>query len=332
MESHPLSASIEDLQQIADSARALWDITQNTKATLINVSENATFRIEDRGRPRAILRVHRQNYHSKRAIECELAWMDALAKQTSLKIPKHFKGRNGDAVQTLHIDGNKAPRHLVLFEFFEGDEPNATSNLTGFFEHLGSIAAQTHIHAQQWSLPQDFERLTWDEGAIFGPDPIWGLWRNAPGVTASINSVLKKTERLITNRLMAYGKSSDRFGLIHGDMRLANLLVGKDQTCLIDFDDCGFGWFMYDFAAAISFIEDSPQIPHLKTAWLKGYRSLKHLSAEDAAELDTFVMLRRMALLAWIGSHIDAPEPQALASEFAINTGKLAQNYLANFT
>ena len=108
-------------------------------------------------------------------------------------------------------------------------------------------------------------------------------------------------------------------------MRLANLLVGLDQTRLIDFDDCGWGWFMYDFAAAISFIEDDPRIPSLKNAWVKGYRSVRELSNEQEAEIDTFVMLRRMSLLAWIGSHIEAPEPQELAPGFASTTAKLGQ-------
>ena len=39
------------------------------------------------------------------------------------------------------------------------------------------------------------------------------------------------------------------------------------------------------------------------------YRSVHPLSEEDEAEIDTFIMLRRMALLAWISSHIEAPEP-----------------------
>ena len=111
-------------------------------------------------------------------------------------------------------------------------------------------------------------------------------------------------------------------------MRLANLLVDDAGTRLIDFDDCGFGWLMYDFAAAISFIEDDPRIPEFKAAWLRGYRSERALDAEDEAEIDTFVMLRRMALLAWIGSHIEAPEPQALAPDFAANTAWLGRNWL----
>ncbi|MEM1342620.1 MAG: phosphotransferase, partial [Pseudomonadota bacterium] len=120
----------------------------------------------------------------------------------------------------------------------------------------------------------------------------------------------------------------DRFGLIHADMRLANILTAQDRPWLIDFDDCGFGWLMYDFAAAISFIEDDPRIPALKAAWLAGYQTQRPLSPADLAEIDTLIMLRRMALLAWIGSHIEAPEPQVLAPGFARTTAHLGQAWL----
>lgn len=113
-------------------------------------------------------------------------------------------------------------------------------------------------------------------------------------------------------------------------MRLANLLVHRNETRLIDFDDCGFGWLMYDFAAAISFIEDDPRISDLKSAWLHGYQTVRHLSFEDIDEVGTFVMLRRIALLAWIGSHIDAPEPQSLAPGFAEVTAQLGKMWLEN--
>jgi len=43
-------------------------------------------------------------------------------------------------------------------------------------------------------------------------------------------------------------------------------------------------------------------------------------------------MLRRMALLAWIGSHIEAPEPQALAPGFAATTARLGQAWLDRLT
>ena len=67
-------------------------------------------------------------------------------------------------------------------------------------------------------------------------------------------------------------------------MRLANLLVDQNGIRVIDFDDCGYGWFMYDFAATISFIEDDPRILEFKSAWLEGYLTQRRLSAEDIHE------------------------------------------------
>jgi Ser/Thr protein kinase RdoA (MazF antagonist) len=148
-------------------------------------------------------------------------------------------------------------------------------------------------------------------------------------VDSFVRAVLEKVETVVSTRLAAFGKSPDRYNLIHADMRLANLLVNAAGIRVIDFDDCGWGWFMYDFAAAISFIEDDPQVAALKAAWLRGYQSVRKLTDADVYEIDTFIMLRRMALLDWIGSHIEAPEPQALAPGFAATTAALGEKYLA---
>ena len=111
-------------------------------------------------------------------------------------------------------------------------------------------------------------------------------------------------------------------------MRLANLLVDADRVTLIDFDDCGFGWFMYDFAAAISFHEDDPRAAEWRARWLAAYEAVRPLTLADRAVLDAMVLLRRMALLAWIGSHHETELARAHAADFAAGTAKLAANYL----
>ena len=54
---------------------------------------------------------------------------------------------------------------------------------------------------------------------------------------------------------------------------------------------------------------------------------MRDLSAADEAEIDTFVMLRRMALLAWIGSHREVEIAGELAPVFAEGTASLAESY-----
>jgi len=324
----PLEELLKHLQRLAENALSLWELPAGASVRLINVSENATYLVEAPGGYKAVLRVHRENYHPRRAIECELAWIDALSAGEVVTTPGYFLGRDGDVIQQTGIDGLDAERFLVLFNFVEGNAPDESGDMSGGFEELGAIAARCHGHVLAWAKPEPFERLTWDVDAVFGETPTWGDWRDAPEVDADVRLTLEKVEATIRQRLESYGKAPQRYNLIHADMRLANLLVDDSGTRLIDFDDCGLGWFMYDFAASISFIEDDPRIPDLKAAWLRGYRSVRNLSAEDEAEIETFIMLRRMALLAWIGSHIEAPEPQELAPGFAATTARLGQAYL----
>jgi len=315
------------LERLANRSLTLWHVPAGATARLINVSENTTFLVEAPGY-RSVLRVHRQDYHSRKAIECELAWADSLNDEGGVTTPGVFPGRDGQRIQSGIVPGLPARRFMVLFHFVDGVEPDPDDDPTGHFRELGAIAARTHLHSISWPRPPGFERLIWDADAVFGPDPTWGNWRDAPGVDSEIRNVLERVETKVKTRLLAFGKDPGRFGLIHADMRLANLLVDDTGTRLIDFDDCGFGWYLYDFAAAISFIEDNPRVPAMRAAWVEGYRQVRALSDGDAQEIDTFVMLRRLALLAWIGSHIEAPEPRALAPGFARITARLGQDYL----
>ncbi len=68
---------------------------------------------------------------------------------------------------------------------------------------------------------------------------------------------------------------------------------------------------------ALVLSKNDPRIPTFKAAWVRGYRLVRGLSVEDEAEIETFIMFRRMALLVRIGSHIQAPEPQQTAPKFA---------------
>ncbi|MCQ0092277.1 aminoglycoside phosphotransferase [Roseovarius sp. M141] len=325
----PLAELLTHLDRLAQQSLALWEMPPNARARLINVSENATYLVEADGGYKSVLRIHREQYHTRRAIECELAWITALKEAKAVVTPDAYSGKDGEIIQEARIDGLENPRFMVLFEFVEGVQPDEAGDLEGPFEELGEIAALTHEQSKLWPRPANFERLVWNVDTVFGDTPNWGNWRDAPNVTPEIATVLEAVEVRIRARLDAFGAGKDRYGLIHADMRLANLLTGPGGTRLIDFDDCGFGWFLYDFATGISFMEDDPRVPALKAAWVRGYEKMRPLSDVEKAEIDTFVMLRRMALLAWIGSHIEAPEPQAMAADFARVTAELGADWLA---
>jgi Ser/Thr protein kinase RdoA (MazF antagonist) len=114
-------------------------------------------------------------------------------------------------------------------------------------------------------------------------------------------------------------------------MRLANLLMDGSTVKVIDFDDCGFSWLLYDCATTVSFFEHTLEVPELLKAWVRGYRRIGTLSAEDENEIPTFVMLRRLLLVAWIGSHSETELAQSMGVAYTRESIPLCESYLSRF-
>lgn len=296
----------------------LWRETVGGRATLINLSENHTYRI-DAPAGRTVLRVHRPGYQTADSIESEMAWLEALRRDTDLPVVRPLPGVDGRLVQRM------GDRHAVLFAFEPGREPAEGS--VALFHTIGAFAAQAHLHVAGWQRPPGFSRPEWTAETMLQPDGLWGDWRKAPGVAPVRADLDALTDRLHAD-LAAYGRSPDRFGLIHADMRLANLLVDGAQTRLLDFDDSGFGWFMYDLGSALSFIDLGENAPALRAAWLEGYTAIRQLTADDLAITDAMILLRRMVLLAWIGTHGETQLAQAHAASFAADTARAGRAWL----
>jgi len=115
-------------------------------------------------------------------------------------------------------------------------------------------------------------------------------------------------------------------------MRLANLLVDGTTVKVIDFDDCGFGWRLYDCATAVSFFEHKTEVPKLINAWVRGYRRRLALTDEEELEIPTFVMLRRLVLVAWIGSHAETDLAKSMGEQYTNDTGSLCDAFLTRLS
>src|SRR6476620_10996645 len=124
MESLSHQDHLQALQVIADTAVARYDLPSGVKASLWNLSENATSRVDDPASGRRwALRVHREGYHSHNAIASELAWLMALRDDDAVITPTPIRGRDGHLIQTVATAVFASPRYVVLFAWESGVEP-----------------------------------------------------------------------------------------------------------------------------------------------------------------------------------------------------------------
>ena len=320
------------LLELAEAATKLYALPEGVSVKLINLSENATYKVEAADGRCWALRIHRDGYHSKAAVASELAWLMDLRASCVVTTPAPVAGRDGEIIQQLGHRRMPRPRNIVLFEWETGAEPGIGEDLSQPFEVLGEVTARMHLHTKAWKRPSWFTRLTWDFETSLGDDkPHWGRWRDGMGVDDERAKLFGRTVDLVGKRLEAYGKGAERFGLIHCDLRLANLLIDGKEVKVIDFDDCGFGWYMYDAATPVSFYEHEPQVPGLIESWKAGFRRVMPLSKQDEAEIPTFVMLRRLLLVAWIGSHQETDLAKSMGLPYTEGTMGLCEGYLRGF-
>jgi Ser/Thr protein kinase RdoA (MazF antagonist) len=317
---------VAELELMVARGLSRWGLTAATAIRLLNVSENATFALTDPVDARQlIVRVHRIGYCTAQEIRSELAWINALRSAAVIETAAPIAGSDGELVQNFQSPSGRPSRYAVAFERLPGREPDAGVDTVRWFERLGELSARMHAHARSWTLPPGFCRRRWDLDAMVGAKGYWGPWRAAIGLDAAGIEILEQALIHIRSRIERFGTGPQRFGLIHADLRLANLLVCESHLRIIDFDDCGFSWFLYDFASAVSFIEHEPIVPDLLQAWVMGYRRIAPLSAQELEEIPTFVVLRRIVLMAWLASHAEIPFARQFGAAYTAGTVALAQ-------
>ncbi len=317
------------LDTLARQSFPLYGLPATTQIRLLNISENATYLLTPPAGPPRVLRIHRPKYHTPSAIDAELAWIESLLHDGVVKTAPPVPKLDGRLIGTLQVPELPVPRHCVMFEFVEGKEPDETDRAAAF-TMLGEITARLHRHSRAWPAARELPRFRWDFDAMHGERRLWGRWEDGLGMTPARETLFCEACAVLREKLDAYGTGPERFGLVHADLRAANLLLTPSrEICVIDFDDSGQSWFLYDLASALSFIETAPDVPQLIDCWIAGYERIAPLTPADRAMIPTFILLRRLLLVAWIGSHRTTAQAQAMGPAYTEETEALVRRYLA---
>lgn len=328
-------AAFKQYDHIAEKALLNYEIEPDAIIHPLNYSENMVYLIEEIKRKRRfILRVGKPDYHHDGEVEAELSWMNILKRETTVEIPDVIPGIDDSDVQKIYNSDRTDIYYCVMFTFLTGRSlEDDIDCLPAYFEKIGEITAQFHnINGKRRIVQERFNRPVWNFETTLGTEPKWGRWQDGPEVTSQRKALFQRVSELIHKRLDIFGQSDDSFGLIHADLRTVNLLSENQNLKVIDFDDCGFSWYLYDLAASLSFIEHTDIVPELVRLWLMGYRRHRRLTDEEEQEIPTFIMLRRLLLLGWIGSHSDTETARQMGARFTEQTEIMAQRYLSRFS
>jgi Ser/Thr protein kinase RdoA (MazF antagonist) len=332
--------SVSQDEQLARLTRAAGDVLrhwnmEDADLDLIKYRENAVFEVSN-GDIRAALRLHRHGYHSDDALSSELKWMEALS-DSGIRVPNVIPTAAGDAFAHVDDDGLAGVMQVDLFEWIDGKQLGSieegvadADEAERIFGSLGELAAKVHNQSVSWNLPDGFTRHAWDADGLAGENPVWGRFWEIEAATDEQRSLLSRARERIYDELSALPKSPGKYSMIHADFVAENILVDGDDLRLIDFDDAGFGWHLFELVTALIFLRGETYFDAAEAALFDGYAKHRSLTDEDLALLPLFYLARSTTYVGWVHTKSETDTARELTPMLISMACELAEEYLSN--
>lgn len=235
-----------------------------------------------------------------------LDWLDYLAMHNA-PIVRRITSQNGNQIEPIVYNSQtyviSATQKLsgVRAETLTIEQWDAP-----LIQSLGHVLGSCHALAQTFTPPNPLRRRpAWDQMPNCF-NPVDALATADPLLIERRAQALKKLCPLPTDR--------ESYGLAHMDIHFANFIVDSQtrDIALIDFDDCGYGWYVMDAAMVLFDLlvvysnEPRRQLyDYFLEEFVKGYREEKELPDFWLAQLPSFLKLLEIGVYAMLVDEYD---------------------------
>ena len=244
------------------------------------------------------MRIHRAKTRS--AVASELTWLDALAHETTVSVQTPQRSLDGKMIVVGEHIGVSEPYPVTVLSWLEGQILTQDQRSPHHFYRLGQLVAKLHHHAQHWTPAFELDRPLYDSSSVLRTDNIFGeeavTYKQLP---EDVQEYLRRLHEQLQEVEQLLGKGPDQFGLIHSDLSFGNVLFTDDAVLPIDFDDCGFGYYLYDLAVILAGPWERPGFQQRRAALFEGYQESSKLPDEHLSLIPTFMAMRASSLGQW---------------------------------
>lgn len=221
-------------------------------------------------------------YNAKARTPTDVQWELDLTlhlNENDVPVAKPVVGHTG-YLQSFDVDGQK--RSAVLFEWAKGEKPGPELST---YVLLGNVAAQIHKAAD--TFKSDLPREKYDMHELLDdqlrrmkvPLEEIGQWQ-------SVFDLTERMRKIISNPKLDYG-------VIHNDLTLDNIHLHGDSLTVFDFDSAAQSWRAAEPWGVLRAADDR------FTAWLEGYRAVRHFSEDDERAVAAFGIIEDIRNVVW---------------------------------
>ena len=257
-----------------------------------------------------VLRIYSNEETTLRENQAEMFWLDALKRDTPIKVTEPVSRRDGRYITPVKVAGVPGEQRCVLFKWVPGRtlEHYLTPK---YYYKLGQTLARLHTHAETLNpLPVHIQPKKWDKVFYYPDEPV--VYNTAaykhlfpPERVALLDEVIKRANKVLEDLY----KNPEGQILIHGDLHYWNVHVYRGELTIIDFEDVMLGYPVQDIAITLYYGRDLETYTALQTALKQGYSSLRLWPAKDSEQLATLMAARSANFINYV-ARIE-PNPQA---------------------
>ncbi len=316
---------------IADEALVHWGLSR-AEVTWLSYSNNAVFKVSA---PHGdfVLRLHPPGRVSALHLGSELRWLQEIRRDTALKAPLPLESRASANELYISIEHDEfVMPNLVygcLFEFVPGEARSAQALSSEDVCEIGSYLGTLHLHAQpasQTDLPRP--RLDWE--GLFGEESPYYRRESAGMISAAQDHIFAEVATRVQQTMCGLGQGPECFGLIHGDLLAKNVLFSDGTPAGLDFEFCGWGYYLYDLAPLLWQLkgERATDYRALEDAMWSGYASKRQLLDTPPQLLEDFIAARQLASCRWLLVNVDHPSLRDIVPELLAQRTDELRRYL----
>ena len=256
------------------------------RLTLVADTWNVTFRALTISGQAYAVRVYRPDRRSDDEIRTEVVWMEALAAEGIIRVPRPIRAADGSPFVR---DRRSSPHRVAVFSWLGGEKlgDDPARELVPAF---GEGVARLHEHARSFSTVRGLR--TWDRPFPHGGGAVFDD-ANGDVVDATARSTF---ERAFTESDAAIGRlrRSEPPRIVHGDLHQDNVLVEADGLSFIDFDDCALAWPVQDLGVVMWEVGEDEMAWPYRDAFREGYERVAPWPERWPGEIDTFAAARAL--------------------------------------
>ena len=247
---------------------------------------------------RIVVRVTPPGHKTLAEVNAEMDWLAYLSEHDA-PVVRVVPSQTTSLVET--VDTDEGLISVVCFEWAQGRMVTNEDFSPELFQTWGQAVGLLHRLTKDYKPPSGTTgRIQWYDDEYL----------NRTLIPSEQEKVLERFDMLI-EYFKDRPTSRDTFGLIHQDVHQDNLLLHGKRLTVLDFDDCVYGYFVFDIANALGFSiwEKPDNMKNREFAdlyiknFMEGYQRENHL--DESWEEDLPKALKLFEFIHYIAFNMD---------------------------